>query len=297
MDDRTEKRFGKSALLVALLLCVLPQLLRITLNLINEYYLKNNVTVSVSLTPFMTAAADFLGTVALFSAFAVAVYAVFLYGIKGGGEWAVALVVGYLFAYLLLGVAENTDVGICVFGIEGAAILILLFRWLKGGRGITAVALSSLFLTVVGGEVILLATSVSSVEEIKAFGLYGITNYCYEILLLAVILRFGGIFRRRAIAKGGKSADIALGKKLLPGGHPVLRTFLLADGIYTGILVIGSVFDSVSLVKEYGLPVNGKEWFSLFLPYFEYAVLFVVGYAVMVAVALLLERAYLKAQE
>ncbi len=295
MDVRTEKRFFKSSLGLALLLCTLPQVLRSCLNLIYEYYLKNNVSADASLAPFLTAAADFLGTASLFAGFAIAIYLVFLHGIRGGGEWIVALIAGYAFAYILLAVVEDAAVGLAAFALSTAATLIVLFRWLKGGRGVTAAVALSLFLAVVGGMILLLATTVPSVPSILAYGLYGILNFGYELLLLAASLRFAGIFRRRAIEKGGKSADIALGRRLFPHGHPVLRTFLLADGIYTAVLVIGSLIDSVSLVQEYGLPVNGQEWFSLFRPYLEYAVLFALAYAVMVITALLLERAYFKA--
>lgn len=289
--------FAKSALRLILLLGALPQILRIALNLIYEYAFYGNHRYDPALTSLMTVAADFFGVIALFACLAAVVYLVFLDGMREGGEWIIALVGAYGLAVLLLSVVEDLGFGVIAFSVSAAATLFAFFTWMKGHKPVAAAAVATLFLSVVGGTVILVTTTVPSVDTLLAALLFGLINFGLEVLLLAAAARIALLFRRHAIRKQGNGVDISLGNRILPEGNPVLRCFLVMDGLYTAFLTVSALIDSISLIAEYGLPVDGQEWFSLLQPYIEIAVLFVLGYAVMLFTAARLENAFLSSQE
>ena len=168
---------------------------------------------------------------------------------------------------------------------------------MKNGKAVVVTVTVTLFLSVIGGFFILISTTVPTVDQMLSYSLYGIINFGLELLLLAIALRLVALLRRRAIRKGGDSADIRIGTRLLPKGNPVLVTFLLVDGLYTLLLVIGAVGDILTWIENYDLPVNGEEWFSLLSPLMIYGILFLVAYAVMLFTAGRLESAYLSEQE
>ncbi len=297
MNYLTEKHFSARALRVVLLLAALPQVLRIVLNLIYEYAFAGNNRFDPAVTSLVTVAADLLGTVALFAGLASVIYLTFLDGLREGGEWIIALVGAFGLAILLLAVIEDPGFGVIAFSVSAAASLFVFFSWLKGYRAVAVTVVVTLFLSVLGGFVILLATTVPSVDTLLTSLLYGLINFGFELLLLAVAVRLAALFRQRAIAKGDGGADISIGHRFFPRGNPVLRTFLLVAGIYIALLTVNAITYSVATVEEYGLPVNGQEWFSLFQPYLEYAVLFVLSYVVMLVTAARLENAFLDAEE
>jgi len=297
MQYITEKKFTVSSLRWVLLLATLPQVLRIALNLIYEYFLYGNNRFDPAVASLATVAADFLGVISLFAGLAAVVYLVFLDGMREGGEWIIALIGAYGLAVLLLAVIEDPGFGVIAFSVSAAATLFTFFTWMKGNKRIAIAVTVTLFLAVIGGMVILLATTVPSVDMLLSSILFGLINFGLELLLMAAAARIALGFRRRAIAKGGNGADISIGNRLLPKGNPVLRCFLVVDGIYAALLTVSSLIDSISLLTEYGLPVNGQEWFSLFEPYIEIAVLFVLGYAVMLFMAARLENAFIAAEE
>lgn len=298
MQHITEKRFTGQSLRLVLLLCTLPQLLRIALNFIYEYFLYGNLHFEGTVTSLVTVAADFLGTVSLFAGLAAVIYWVFLDGLREGGEWIIALIGAYGLAVLLLAVIEDPGFGVIAFSVTAAASLFVFFLWMKGNKKVAVAVTATLFLTVVGGMVILCTTTVPSVETLLTAVLYGLINFGLELLLFAMAARVAQAFRRRAIEKSDTGgADISIGHRLLPKGNPVLRTFLLVDGLYTLLLAISAVVNSVTLIAEYGLPVNAQEWFSLFEPYLELTVLFILGYAVMLFMAARLEHAFVAAED
>ncbi len=297
MQYVTEKKFTASALRFVLMFGTLPQVLRIVLNLVYEYFLYGNNKYDPALVSLVSVAADFLGVISLFASLAAVIYPVFLDGMREGGEWIIALVGAYGLAVLLLSVIEDPGFGVIAFSVSAAATLFAFFTWMKGNKRIAVAVTVTLFLSVVGGTVILLATAVPSADMLLSSILFGLINFGLELLLMDAAARIALGFRRRAIAKGGNGADISIGNRILPKGNPVLRCFLAVDGIYAVLLTVNSLVESISLLTEYGLPVNGQEWFSLFEPYLEIAVLFVLGYAVMLFMAARLENAFISAEE
>jgi hypothetical protein len=294
--NTTSNRFGRRALLLTLLLSTLPRLLRILLNFLNEYVFYGNLNYDEALVSTVTVAADFLGTVSLFAGLAAVIYMAFIGGVRKGGEWVFALIAGYGLSVLILSLSPDIGLGAVLFSLSTVAILLAILLWMKKGRAVAVAVAVTFFLTVIGGLFILIATTVPTAEQILSYSLYGLINVGLELLLMAVALRLVALFRRRAIQKGGDSADIRIGSRIWPGKHPVLLTFLLVDILYTALLVIGAVGDILAWIENYDLPVNGAEWFSLLSPLLVYAVLFVVAYAVMLVTAGRLENAYLASE-
>ena len=297
MNYLTEKRFSARALRVVLLLSTLPQVLRILLNLIYEYALAGNNRFDSTWVSLVTMAADLLGIISLFAGLTAVIYLVFLDGLKEGGEWIIALIGAYGLAVLLLAVIEDPGFGVIAFSVSSAATLFVLISWLRGFRRVAVTVAVTLFLSVVGGIVILLTTSIPSTDILLTSVLYGLINMGLELLLVAIAARLAAILRRRALARGGNGADISIGRRFFPKGNPVLRTCLLTAGLYAILLTVNALSYSISSLEEYGPPVNGQEWFSLFQPYLEYAVLFVICYVVMLVTAVTLENAFLDAED
>ena len=77
----------------------------------------------------------------------------------------------------------------------------------------------------------------------------------------------------------------------------MLTVLILVCALYTLILCVDPFLYSVDSISEYGWPVNAGEWFSLFSPYLERLILFLVGYVVMLFTAGRLENAFLRSQE
>ncbi len=291
--NTTKNAFAGKALILTLLLSTLPRLLRILLDFLNEYVFRGNLNYSEALVSTVTMASRFLGTVSLFAGLAAVIYLAFLGGVRRGGEWVLALIAGYGISVLVLSLTPDVGLGAVLFSLSVAAILTAILLWLKEGRAVAVTVVITLSLSVFGGLFILIATTVPTLDELLEGSLYGLINLGLELLLMAVALCVAGWLRRRAVRKGGDSADIRIGARILPKGNPVLVTFLLVDALYTLLLVIGAVSDILTWIENYDLPVNGAEWLSLLSPLMVYAVLFLVAYAVMLFTAGRLESAYL----
>ncbi|MBE6637527.1 MAG: hypothetical protein E7618_06980 [Ruminococcaceae bacterium] len=297
MQVLTEKRFTERALRLVLFLCVLPQCLRLFLNFFLEYEILGNLAYPDALVTALTLLAECLGTVSIFAGITAVVYTVFLYGLRAGGEWILALIGAYGLAALLLAVVEEPSFGVIVFTASAAVTIFALFLWLKGCFAPTIAVIVTLFLPTVGGLVIVLTTTVPSVDSLFLSILYALISIGYELLVLAVAARLASFFRARAIEKGGKSADISIGKRVLPKGNPVLTVLILVCTLYTLILCIDPLLYSIESISEYGWPVNAGEWFSLFSPYLERLIFFIVGYVVMLFTAGRMETAFLHSQD
>ena len=246
---------------------------------------------------------NFLGVVSLFAGLAAVIYLAFRDGVKGGGEWVIALIAGYILAVSLSaagGLGGKEAFGLGLFFLLAAATATALLVWLKQRRRIAVTVMITYFLSVVGGLGILITTVVPSKEELFQGLLTGLLNFGLEVLLLTVALRLVAVFRHRAIQKEGERADFSVGNRILPKGNPILRTFLWADILYTGFFAVQTLVSAVSYTvrfyENYGAPVNRQDWILIlyqYQPLLTYAVLFAAGYAVMLFVAGRLESAYL----
>ncbi len=297
MQALTEPRFTARAVRTVLLLSTLPQLLRFVLNFLLEYVLYGNRDVSETASTVLSAAASFLGTVSLCAGWGALIYLVFLFGIGRGGEWLIAMIGVYVLSLLLLSVVESAVFGFAAFALSAGFTVSMLFVWMKNGRRPLVWIAATPLLSVIGGYLIFCATTRPTAAGKMSALAYGFLNFALEMLLTAVAARIAGLFRRRAVSGAGRTADIAIGGRILPGKHPVLRSFVLTDLLYVLILTASALAETVPLVAEYGWPVNGAEWFSLFRPYLEAAVFFLVGYAVMVFTTVRLEAAFLLSEE
>lgn len=297
MQTVSEKRFLKTTCLWVLLLGTLPQVLRLVLDFIYAYEIEGNVAYD-TLGQVIGFASDFLGPLSFFAGFGAVIYLTFLYGMRQGGEWIIALYGGYGLVYLLLSyVIVDYTFGVAAFALVAMTVVFVLFGWLRGGLLPVAIAVATLCLPLLGGMATLFATSAVSDETLFLHFLYGLASLGLELLLFVTAGRMANAFRLRAIDKGGDSADIAVGRKLFPWQNPVLAVCALMAGIYVVIHTIEPIRYASESVKEYGWPVNAEEWLSLFYPYLELLIVFVVGYAVMLLMVGRIEAAFLRTEE
>ena len=294
MPSNSQKRFLKITSLWALLLVTLPQVLRLLLDAIYSYEIEGNIAYDTA-GDVLLFLSDFLGPVSFFAGFGIVIYLTFLYGMKAGGEWIIALYGGYGLIYLLLNyVIPDYTFGVAAFSVAAVVFAFVLFLWLRGGRAPVAVAAATLCLPLIGGMLILFATSSADTETLFSHFLYGLASLGLELLLYVTAGRIANAFRLRAIEKGGQSADIAVGRKLFPWQNPVLCVCALTAVFYVLLHTVDPFLYSYESVREYGWPVNGEEWLSLFYPYLELLVVLIVGYAVMLLTVGRIEAAFLQ---
>ena len=296
MQYLTEKLFRKKALLLALVSCTGLQILRAVINYIYEYSINGNYVYD-SIGMVISIVAEFIGYVSVFSGYGIVIYLVFLYGLKGGGEWTLALIVEYGLVYFL-----TFYIGSLTFGVTAAAITAILLSsvyliWTKGCRGVSGLIFASMLIPYLAALLILFSTTVLSTDALVYNFMYGLLNLGTDFLLIIIIARLANLIRTRAISSGDGSADISIGKKIFPKGSPLLKTMLFADIIYTSIGLVGTAIETHSLLSEYGAPINSSEWITLISPYVKLAVYFVIGYAVMLFIASKLEEAFISSED
>ncbi len=296
MQYLTETRFRKKAALIALVSCTVLQIFSIVIRYIYQYSVSGNISYG-TWGSVISIAAEFIGYISVFSGYAVITYLVFLYGLRGGGEWTIALIAGYALVYFLV-----FFIGDFTFGVIASALITILLAavyliWTKGCRGISALIFATMLIPYIGALVILFSTTVVSAEMLLTNVIYGLLNLGTDFLIIIVIARIADFFRKKAIQKGEGTADISIGRKLLPHGNPVLRAFLTADIVYAAVAAVSAVIETADLLAEYGAPVSAGEWFTLLSPYLTLAVYFVVGYAVMVFIAIRLEAAFISSDD
>lgn len=292
MQYLTETRFRKRAALIALVACTVLQILSIVIRYVYQYSISGNISYG-TWGNVISIAAEFIGYISVFSGYAVITYLVFLYGLRGGGEWTIALIAGYGLVYFLVFFIGDYLFGMIASALVAALLATVFLIWTKGCRGISALIFATMLIPYIGALLILFSTTVVSTEVLLTNIIYGFLNLGTDFLIVIIVARIADFFRKKAIQKGEGSADISIGGKFLPHGNPVLRAFLTADIVYAVIAVVSSVTETVNLLTEYGAPVNAGEWLTLLSPYLTLAVYFVVGYAVMVFIAARLEAAFI----
>ena len=101
MQYLTETRFRKRAARIALVACTVLQILSIVIRYVYQYSISGNISYG-TWGNVISIAAEFIGYISVFSGYAVITYLVFLYGLRGGGEWTIALIAGYGLVYFLV---------------------------------------------------------------------------------------------------------------------------------------------------------------------------------------------------
>lgn len=296
MQYLTETRFRKRAALIALVSCTALQIFSIVIRYIYQYSISGNIDYG-TWGNVVSIAAEFIGFISVFSGYAVITYLIFLYGLKGGGEWTIALIAGYALVYFLVFFIGDFTFGVVASALVAALLAVVFLVWTKGCRGISALIFATMLVPYIGALLILFSTTVVSTEVLLTNIIYGFLNLGTDFLIIVIIARIADFFRKKAIQKGEGSADISIGGRLLPGGNPILRAFLAADIVYALVAAVSSVVETVDLLTEYGAPVNAGEWFTLLSPYLTLAVYFVVGYVVMVFIAVRLEAAFISSDD
>lgn len=296
MQYFTETRFRKRAAVITLVSCAVLQLVATVMNYIYEYSVRGNSAFGV-FGNVISVSADFIRNAAVFSGYAAIIYFVFLYGLSGGGEWTIALIAGVALNSFLIMLTESITYGIISAPVVAVIVMTVFLIWTKGCRGIQAIIFASYLIPPIGALAITFATTVVSAEGLTAYLVYAFIQLGTDFLVLTVIARLANLIRTRAIRKGGGNVDILIGGSILPHGNPVLKTLLIADILYFAISAVGKLNETIAFIGEYGLPINGNEWFSLLSPYLTLAVWLVAGYAVMVFIATRFEKAFLLSQD
>lgn len=292
-----EKRFLKKVGLTLLVCGAAVQVVRFIISFVLQYSVIGNVKLEDVLYAPLNITWEFLGVLSSCACFAVVIYLTFIYGIKGGGEWLIAIVSMYGLVYFLTFYTGSTAFGLIGSAATAAILFTAFLKWGKMPTGISALVCAVFLMPYLSATVIYFMTTSGDTAEFAVSLLYGLLNLATDLLMLAVLSRLAGSIRARAIRKGGGNAEISLKGNIFSLKNPVRLTLFVSDLIFSLPSFIQALSVSIEDVNEYGLPVNSREWLSLFAPYITIAVHIAVGYLIMILVAERLEASYIDAED
>ena len=285
------KAFDRRATLVALMLCVLPLVIRIVLNCIYVYEIEGNIAYSGTLGVGITYCAELLGRISFFSAFGIAVCVSAVYGMKRGGEWLIGIAAMYGVSYLLLVAVDSYVFGVIAYLVCAAATVTALCLWIKGGARVYATVCAGLFLSVVGGLATVFATGSINTAKLLYYCFYGLINFGFELVLVLLACRMC-VFMMRS-----KTELPLISGRLVSLKNPILCSLLTLNTVFALIITVEPTIGVVESLMEYGAPVNTAEWVDLISVYGRLVLLFLLGYTVMRISAGLTEGAYIRSRE
>ncbi len=291
MDFISERRLEKKAVARVLLLCLLPQLIRIILSCIYEYEIAGNHMYPTLVGDICLYGADILGQFSFFSILGSSVCLSFRHGLRSGGEWTLLYIGLYIVAYFALTQVPYYLFGLAVFGISALVSMLAVVLSAKKGRKAMAAAALTLLVPLFGGIIQQYASDVPSLDEIVYVLFYAVANLGFELLFLLVACRMADMLRKR------DKGDTSLSGKLITLKNPVMLTMLVFDALFIIFTSLENTVQIADNLIEYGPPVNTAEWMSIIGVYARYAVVFVIGYAAMRLSAGLIESAYASEDE
>jgi hypothetical protein len=280
---------------LALLLTVLPQILRIVINSIYAYEIEGNIAYGIVVDALCIYSADILGKLAFFSSFGIAVYLSFTNGMKRGGEWFLGLIGMYFVAYVLLIAVNDYLFGITAYLICAALSLFAFLFWTKKNRGTIIVICLGLFLSIIGGVISLFASEAPSLTMILYSCFYGFANYGFELLLIIGACRLCVLLTGAFAHKKRSELDVA--GKLISFKNPVMLSLFSVLTLFVLISAVSPTINVIESIIEYGPPVNAEEWYSIFKIYAELLLIFLIGYIAMRFSAGRVESAYYASME
>lgn len=292
MDFISEKKADKRIRLLILLLCLIPQLLRIILSCIYEYEIAGNYMYPTLVGDICLYCADILGQFSFFSILGSLIYMSARNGLNGGVEMTVLVIGLYIVLYYVQSAASNAVFTFTVFIFSAIMTALAICLMAKKNKWAYATASAILAVPIIGGIVQLYASSVvPSVDDIIFLVSYAAANLVFELLFILVACRTAKLLNEKMIG------EVSLTGKLLSVKNPALLTMLVFDALYIILSLIEPTVEIISNLIEYGPPVNSAEWMSIIGVYLEYFIIFVIGYASMRYTAGLIENAYTRAEE
>ncbi|MBQ8255232.1 MAG: hypothetical protein IJY94_07005 [Clostridia bacterium] len=292
MDFISEKKAERRIGLLILLLCLLPQLLRVALSCIYEYEVAGNYMYPTLVGDLCLYGADILGQFSFFSILGSLIYMSARNGLKGGGETALLVIGLYIALYYIQSALSITAFTLSVFVISAVMTALVIILSARKNKRAFALATAILTVPILGGIVQLYASSViPSADDIVFLVSYALANVIFELLFILVACRTSSFLNDKM------TGGISLTGKLVSAKNPVMLTMLVFDALYIVLSLIQPTVEIVQNLIEYGPPVNSSEWMSIIGVYVEYVIIFVIGYASMRFTAGLIENTYTRAEE
>lgn len=292
MDFISEKKAERRIGLLILLLCLLPQLLRVALSCIYEYEVAGNYMYPTLVGDLCLYGADILGQFSFFSILGSLIYMSARNALKGGGETALLVIGLYIALYYIQSALSSTVFTLSVFVISAVMTALVIILSARKNKRAFALATAILTVPILGGIVQLYASSViPSADDIVFLISYALANVIFELLFILVACRTSSFLNDKM------TGGISLTGKLVSAKNPVMLTMLVFDALYIVLSLIQPTVEIVQNLIEYGPPVNSSEWMSIIGVYVEYVMIFIIGYASMRFTAGLIENTYTRAEE
>ena len=287
MDFISEKRAERKIGRLVLLLCLLPQILRIMLSCIYEYEVAGNMMYPTLIGDICLYGADILGQFSFFSILGSLIYLSARNGLRGGVEGTVLVVGLYAVVYYVQSAVSSTAITLAIFLVSAVLTAVALMLSAKKCRGAYIISSFVLAVPILGGILQVYAASViPSFDDIMFLISYAIMNLIFELLFILVACRVS-----KALNSCMKD-EVQLSGKLVSVRNPAMLSMIIFDSLYDILSLIEPTAYIIDNLVEYGPPVNWSEWMSIIGVYAEYVIIFVIGYASMRFTAGLIEGAY-----
>lgn len=274
IKNKKPKTPEKNAVIIAFFACLLPQIIRAVLNIVYSYEIEGNIAYSAELDTAFTAVISILGNISFFASFGILITLSANYSLKKGTQWVLLLFGIFFISYVLILKAESYVFGAILYFICAVLSVFALMVWVKGCYKAYITVVASLFMSVIGGLLSVIASEAPSFELLTTYLSYGVSNFCFELLLIIC-----GCILCHLLSKGKKENDIS--GKLISIKNPVLLTLMISVLAYVIIISITPTINIIDSVNEYGPPVTKGEWMSIIYIYSELFVTLILGYAVM----------------
>ncbi len=292
MDFISEKKADKKVRVLMLLLCLLPQILRVILSCIYEYEIAGNNKYTALVSDICLYGANILGQLSFFSILGALIYLSARNGIKGGIEVPILFIGLYIALYFIQDTVADTGFTLASFALAATVTAVFIILLARKNKPAHLIMILTLFVPIIGGILEVYAGGiVPSLDDIIYLISYAAANLVFELLFIFAATRISSLLAR--FLKG----EIQVTGKLISFKNPVMLSMLVFDLLYVAISAFKPTVNIVKDLIEYGAPANSSEWLSLIGVYAEYLIIFIIGYASMRVTAGLIEGVYNRAEE
>jgi len=196
------------------------------------------------------------------------------------------------FQALIENVIRFLDIAVLFTGYAVICRTVMEFGMCRSLKYYFAVA-ATMMIPYISNIVITKLTTAESSINYGLLVIYSLLNYALDIIMLAIVGLIALLVRSAALKKGIDPIVDPVG--IFSIKNPLLVLSFTVSAVYTAVVTVQTVINTVDLVATYGAPINFGEVLTLATPYLENVVFFIVRYCIMIALMYCFRRAERKA--
>lgn len=282
----TDKKRNRFAIKTVLIFSLLPQLLRIIVDVIYSYEIAGNIAYDSWVEVAVLLISDILSKISFFSALGTVICLSSLRPLKDGASWSLLGIVIYGLSYVALYTVKDFYTVFAMFLLTAVISVYIILHFRNGDAGAIAAVLSTLIMPLFGGFAALYASNVPSVDELISVLFYFVANFSLEVIL---VLSSAVVSNALARKKGGY--DKGPEGKIFSFKNPsmvCMAVFSLAFAVMTSV---NPIVEGISFAIDNASIMTGNDWLiRVAEPIADVFILFAVGYLIMRIIYGVLER-------